>query len=165
MSDMTANPTSEHETLEAELTPDGARLSGELSHTTRLMSFDDLLDKPTINGHVLSEGLLGVDLDLVTFDARTTAEWSEDPTSVSQENVLYIYTDYETVTKDGVNYNVAGFKLGDGMAYIVDLPFLTTKYDSHVANTTSHITQSEREFWNNKCRPVVDNETLILTIL
>ena len=63
----------------------------------------------------------------------------------------------------------AGLKIGDGKAYVIDLPFLNDTsgidFDQHINNTTIHITNEEREFWNNKinCRDTVISETLFLT--
>lgn len=87
---------------------------------------------------------------------------------------IIIYDDKGT-TDDGES--IPGIKIGDGMAYVVDLPFvgdddraivaerlgeLTTTLDDHINNRLIHITDSERNFWNAKlnCR-VNDEETLI----
>ena len=101
--------------------------------------------------------------------AKTTAQWAANPNLVSQENVFYIYTDYKTVEKNGTTYNIPAAKLGDGNAYVIDLPFMTVDEETfmnHVNNTTIHITAAERDFWNNKERSYIDpndTETLVLT--
>lgn len=84
--------------------------------------------------------------------SKTTAEWSADPTLISEKDALYIYTDYKE--KDGVV--IPGIKIGDGFAYVVDLPF----------STDVGITDEERAFWNNKVTAFIDpfdDEVLVLT--
>lgn len=51
----------------------------------------------------------------------TTEEWAGRKNLVSQEGALYIYSDYYT---DGDGKTHAGLKVGDGKAYVVDLPFV-----------------------------------------
>ena len=95
-------------------------------------------------------------------ERRIELYWNAQVTLVSESNAVYIYTDYQTI--DG--HSVAGIKVGDGMAYVIDLPFLDTIYARHIQDEVRHITQSEREFWNNKNRAymsLTDTETLILT--
>ena len=95
---------------------------------------------------------LETDLDnRITFIIRTTQEWQQWGREISQPGIFYIYSDNETLVD---NKKVPGIKLGDGLAYISDLPFLTDyvaeKLLEHINDSTIHITQQEREFWNNK---------------
>ena len=94
-----------------------------------------------------------------TFDLKscnvicdTTAGWALKGSTISEEGFIYVYTDYQTV--DGVN--IPGVKIGTGNAYIVDLPFIDQIYATHIADTVMHITQEEREFWNNKVTCYID---------
>ena len=96
----------------------------------------------------------------------TTANWNAQTTMVSEAGAIYIYSDYSTV--DGVC--VPGIRIGDGMAYLADLPFASQETLSiltrHINNTDIHITAREREFWNNKVTSVLDRldaENLVLT--
>lgn len=91
----------------------------------------------------------------------TTAEWAERTSLVSEKNAFYVWTDYKQV--DGEN--IAGMKLGDGLAYVLDLPFLDAQFQSHAADTDIHVTSAEKAFWNAKNRGFVTDETLILTDL
>jgi hypothetical protein len=91
---------------------------------------------------------------------NTTAGWNAQTTLVSEEGAIYIYSDYDEI--EGTP--LAGFKVGDGLAYVVDLPFIDAKVQSHMADDDIHITPAERTFWNNKNRGRVDGENLILTI-
>lgn len=80
--------------------------------------------------------------------SHTTAEWeSLGATTVSESGVLYVYTDYK---QDESGKNIPGFKMGDGNAYVADLPFSSAMFDMHMNNTDIHITAAEREKWNNK---------------
>lgn len=86
--------------------------------------------------------------DKVTCILKTTAEWNLDNTLLSQKGVFYIYTDYESKEVDGDTIYIPGIKIGDGLAYVVDLPFLTDALadaiTNHVNDRTVHITQQER---------------------
>ena len=141
--------------------------------------YEDLINKPAINGNVLSGDKTGAELGLISeadlsdeLASRgivpaqilfgTTAEWNSQTGLVSGLNKVYVYTDYKSV--DG--HNIAGFKVGDGLAYLIDLPFADEIYARHVDNDIRHITQAERESWNNKNRAYIslsDPEHLILT--
>ena len=95
------------------------------------------------------------------FFAKTTAEWNADRTIVSQANVLYIYTDYKTITKDGQTYNIPNAKFGDGNAYLIDLPFVAMDDEAiynHISNTSIHVSQQDRSNWDEKVRCYLDPE-------
>ena len=98
----------------------------------------------------------------------TTAQWNAERTLVGENEAIYVYTDYKTYSDvNGNTIKVPGIKIGDGHAYLVDLPFLAANekdFLDHVNDHTVHITQAEREFWNNKVRSKAEGENLILTI-
>ena len=116
-------------------------------------------------------GKLGIIFDTkLNFESMTTAEWATQTQIVSQPNTVYIYRDHRTKSDgNGGTINIAGFKLGDGQAYVVDLPFLNVDeetFNEHVNNSLIHITDAERTFWNNKDRCYIDTqntETLVFT--
>lgn len=91
------------------------------------------------------------------FDTRimskrdTTANWNSNRTFVPLKGEIIIYTDRETDSEGNL---IPGIKIGDGVVPAVDLPFvdvvLREKILEHIANQEVHITQQEREFWNNK---------------
>jgi hypothetical protein len=101
------------------------------------------------------------------FYYDTTENWNKLTDLISEEGSYYVYTDY--LVKDGLKY--PNLKIGDGKAYVVDLPFIAVNEQqllSHVNNQEIHITQAEREFWNNKVTSYVaatDPENLVLTKL
>lgn len=95
----------------------------------------------------------------------TTANWNSQIDLIGKENHLYIYSDYKIV--NGVP--VPAMKVGDGKAYLVDIPFLDgngTQFEDHIQDTNVHIQDGERIFWNNKVTCFIsqgDNETVVFT--
>lgn len=83
----------------------------------------------------------------------TTENWNANPGLMSEEGILYIYTDY---LKDKEGRDIAGIKVGDGKAFLIDLPFTCEIWEDHIKDAVRHITQKEREFWNNKVRCYID---------
>ena len=81
------------------------------------------------------------------YTYMSTAEWDEQPPMVSEPGALYIWSDYR---QDEQGHNIPGIKVGDGNAYVKDLPFQDEGYLSHILNTDIHVTAEEKEFWNNK---------------
>jgi hypothetical protein len=78
----------------------------------------------------------------------STATWNSKPKTLSKEGYIYIYSDY----RDGK----PAIKIGDGKAYLIDLPFTDDEIVEHINNTVIHITQEERNFWNDKVRCYID---------
>jgi hypothetical protein len=64
---------------------------------------------------------------------------------------------------------IAGLKIGDGTSYLIDLPFVTDKMASillnHIGDNSAHLTDAEREFWNNKITCYLDHNDLENLIL
>lgn len=94
---------------------------------------------------------------------HTSAEWAALTSYIPKKGEICVWSDYRVV--DGVKY--AGIKVGDGLAYAVDLPFVGGEYadllTEHIEDTVVHITAAERLFWNNKVSAEYGNETLILS--
>ena len=107
----------------------------------------------------------------------TTANWESAPTFIPLKGEVIVYSDYATETVNGVLVDIPNFKVGDGLAYVVDLPFvnddLRETLSMHLLDTAAHITSAERAFWNAKVRcyigteteqsAIVENEELIFT--
>lgn len=91
---------------------------------------------------------------------NTTKYWNSHRDLITKRGYIYIYSDYMTIDEQ----NVAGIKVGDGSSYLIDMPFIDKLYYNHVNDMVCHITQAEREFWNNKVRCYeVDDHTLVFT--
>ena len=104
--------------------------------------------------------------DLAQIYYNTTEGWNSQQGLIGKRNALYIYTD--AVEEDGKN--IPNFKIGDGSSYLIDSPFITTMVMKdlidHTSDTTAHVSQSDRERWDNKVRAYhspVDAENLIFT--
>ena len=107
-----------------------------------------------------------IELTTEIYSGRAV-EWDANPNLIGKRNCIYVYTDYIT-KQDGTL--IPGLKIGDGQAYLIDTPFIDQQYLEHVQNQVIHITQREREFWNNKVsidqKPefLVDEENLVFKI-
>lgn len=126
-------------------------------------NYNDLQNLPELNGVVLKGNKASEDYYLPKVIFNSTEYWNSTPSLISEQNTIYVYTDYKQ-TQDG--YYIAGIKVGDGSAYVVDLPFIDTLIEQHMTDATIHVTPKEKEFWNNKVNVVDDarlvNGTLIL---
>lgn len=93
----------------------------------------------------------------------TTEQWNSQPDLIGTKNVVYVYTDHET-NEEG--QPIPGFKVGDGLAYLIDLPFNDDLMLQHINNLMIHVTEEEKAFWNNKVTAYINaenTEELILT--
>lgn len=63
----------------------------------------------------------------VAVISKTKAEWAQVPQMMSVNKVLYVYSDYrqeeDSVTHETIN--IPRIKIGDGVSYVADLPFVT----------------------------------------
>lgn len=86
-----------------------------------------------------------------------TATWNSQAQLVSQQGYIYIYSDHQ---QDSSGNDIPGIKVGDGNAYLIDLPFSTKLIDEHIADAVAHITSAERDFWNNKVTCYIDDNNI-----
>ena len=88
------------------------------------------------------------------IQVNTTAYWNSQRGYVPRAGDFIIYTDYNTIEKEGHIIYVPGIKVGDGKAYVQDLPFLDDSTSealiAHINDDSRHITEEERTRWNNK---------------
>ena len=115
--------------------------------------------------HYINEQLEGK----ANIQMKTTQEWNQDRSLISQQNTFYIYSDRNTKVDEqtGKVINIPGIKVGDGSSYLIDLPFIDDLFYSHINNLDIHVTLAEKQFWNNKVRTQdseIDNQNLIFTI-
>lgn len=96
----------------------------------------------------------------------TTANWEDNPLFVPFSGEFIVFSD-AFQKKDGTL--LPGVKVGDGSTTVLELPFISSDFeeiqdiiDDHINNTVVHITQEERERWNDKvdCR-YDEDETLL----
>lgn len=92
---------------------------------------------------------------------NTTAAWNAQGLLVSEPDTLYIYTDHQI---DSQGNKIAGIKVGDGNAYLIDMPFTDEVIMEHINDNVRHITAAERAFWNNKVSCyLADGDRVIFT--
>lgn len=95
----------------------------------------------------------------------TTANWNSRLNFVPKQGDLIFYSD-KIIDNNGIS--IPGLKIGDGSTYCVDLPFIGDDIflalNSHISDQIVHITDEERNKWNNKinCEDFIVDEILIL---
>ena len=99
----------------------------------------------------------------------TTANWNAARSFIPMRGEIIIYTDHSSMDDGyGNMINVPGIKIGDGSAYLIDLPFvgadvryqILTELREHSGNTEIHVTGIEKEFWNNKLNYTINDGNL-----
>lgn len=126
--------------------------------------YNKLRNKPQINSVTLQGNITLQQLGLRSILYGTTEEWNSQNNLIAEEGVVYIYSDYQTTTIDGVEKTVPGIKIGDGKAYLIDIPFITQVTQQalfqHISNSEIHTNSSEKNFWNQKITSFMDNQDL-----
>lgn len=110
-------------------------------------------------------------LEFSNIMSGTTEYWNDKPQLIPKKDTIIIYTDYQSKEEEGNIINIPGIKIADGLAFLIDQPFIDEDIrkvvSSHINNSDIHITQQEREFWNNKVRCYLDTleqDNIIFTI-
>ena len=109
----------------------------------------------------------------ISMKHDTTANWNKAVNFIGLPGEIIIYDDrYSFQIEEGGETKtvyVPGIKICDGLAYLVDLPFIdyitNSTLSQHINNTAIHVSAADRTFWNNKMNADedLDGETLILT--
>lgn len=101
----------------------------------------------------------------------TTYNWNNAITFIPLKGEIIIYTDRsEKDDGNGNKIKTPGIKIGDGNAYLIDLPFvgedmaerILEQLNDHVNNQMVHVTSEDRAFWNAKLNCDIEEETMIL---
>lgn len=126
-----------------------AEIEHKIIDLTRLGEYDLLLKE-----YIKQKGLDSIKVN-------TTAAWTLQTDYVPPIGQLVIYIDGNVV--DGKNY--PKFKVGDGNAYVVDLPFTEGEFEAtltdHINNATLHFSEADREKLANSVILSLDGENLI----
>lgn len=90
-----------------------------------------------------------------SFIIKSYSDWQQEGYKISKQGQFYLYfPDHE-----GQDIKM---KIGDGLAYIVDLPFVTDFLENtittHINDGVIHISSAERSYWNSKVSVGVDSE-------
>jgi len=145
MSDIIANKGS----ISGEIEKGKALHAGEVARNTGgTHNYENLINLPEVNGETLIGDKSSEDLHIVAV--KTSAEWEELTTLQSRQGEIYVYSDG---AEDTEGNPIPMIKIGDGNAYVVDLPFATA--------TDIRITDEDIQNWNNKVSVRADGETLI----
>lgn len=130
------------------------------------IDIDDSLSPISVNpvqNKVITKALQEMQAEISDLETvvlfGTTAFWNGQPELITKENCLYVYTD--GFTKDFKN--IARMKVGDGISKLIDLPYTDVVYYDHIEDPVVHITQEERDFWNNKVSCYTNGENLVFT--
>lgn len=144
---------------------DGEHTWNELEYiTSQGITVDDELSPVSVNpvqNKVITQTIQSIEDELGLIKSRvmygTTAYWDGQPELIAKENAIYVYT-------DGFPreiHNIVRFKVGDGQSYLIDLPYTDMVYYDHISDPIIHITQEEREFWNNKVSCKIEGENIV----
>lgn len=99
----------------------------------------------------------------------TTAYWNSVVGFIPKPGEIIIYDDYSSIEQNDTSIPVPGIKIGTGNAYVQDLTFVgqdvAERILSHINNTGIHVTEQEKQFWNNKINIIdsIQDETLQIT--
>lgn len=107
-------------------------------------------------------------LDNTTIRYNTTQYWNSQIGFIPKPGEIIIYADYKSAVVDGNPAYIPAIKIGTGNAYVQDLVFVggdSGDMDedllfAHIADTIVHITQAERDYWNNKLN-VTDTQEVV----
>lgn len=73
---------------------------------------------------------------------------------IPDEGQIIVYLDYRSKEVDGRTVYIPGVKIGTGNAYVQDLAFIdegiAEDLMAHITDSEVHVTQFERNKWNNK---------------
>lgn len=132
----------------------GLSSSGELSGGVQLpytiADYEQLTNLPEVNDITLIGNKTSEDLNIVA--CKTSAEWAQLTTLQSVKGEIYIYSD---AGEDADGNPAPKIKIGDGNAYVVDLPFVDA--DAHDIRITDAMIAS----WNDKVSVRVAGDQLI----
>lgn len=140
-----------------------------LSDGSQTIDYNKLSGLPSINGVTIKGNLTAEDLSLSSSSINTSDGWNLKKTYVPKRGEIVIYLDRSII--DDIAY--PGVKIGDGNAYVADLPFigddtmiaLLSAIRDHVGNLDIHVTSEEKERWNNKLNYEIHGEELTFTKL
>lgn len=146
---ISGNITSESVVNGGALQPKGSVQGGAISRNQGgTKDYERLTNLPQVNDVTLIGNKTSEDLHIVA--CKTSAEWAALTTLVSMPGEVYVYSDGGT---DAQGNPIPMIKIGDGNAYVVDLPF-TTAIDFR-------ITQADIDNWNGKVSVRIEGDRLI----
>lgn len=103
----------------------------------------------------------------VKLKTDTTENWDNAKDFIPLKGEIIVYSDYSTTEQDGKQVFVPAIKVGDGLAYVVDLPFVSDPNSSseiqqalynHINNTVIHVNSDDRDHWDNNISVDISEE-------
>lgn len=89
----------------------------------------------------------------IALTRDTTANWDSKRDFIPMRGEVIVYMDAGHKSDgNGGTINVPRFKVGDGQAYLIDLPFV---------GEDANVTPEDIAFWNNKLNCTLAGEILI----
>ena len=134
--------------LYGSVSPKGQIRGGIAKNTGGSDDYNRLRNHPYINDEEVIGNKTSEDLHIVA--CKTSAEWAALTTLVSMPGEVYVYSDGGT---DAQGNPIPMIKIGDGNAYVVDLPFATA--------IDFRITQADIDNWNGKVSVRIEGDRLI----
>lgn len=110
----------------------------------------------------------------ISHKSDTTAHWNAARTFIPIRGEIIIYTDHGQMDDGYGNLiNVPGIKIGDGQAYLIDLPFvgaeeryaILQELRQHTSDLSIHVSPEDREKWNNKLNYSIHDGNLVFNRL
>lgn len=89
----------------------------------------------------------------------TTENWNKAINFIPLRGEVIVYSDYYQIENDGETKITPAIKIGDGLAYVVDLPFVSDPEStqaiqeqlySHINNSLIHVSDNDRTSWDDK---------------
>ena len=146
------------------------KLEDEFAQSSHTHPIDSEISSTSVNPlenraihRAIAQAVESLQLNRPEVFFNTVAGWNAQSSLVGRTNTIYIYTDYQ---EDESGNPIAGIKIGDGNAFLIDAPFLDEIYLEHVNDTDIHITDAERQKWNEKVRcyySLTNSETVVFT--
>ena len=110
----------------------------------------------------------------IRHKSDTTEHWNAVRTFIPLRGEIIIYTDHGQMDDGyGNTINVPGIKIGDGQAYLIDLPFvgaeeryaILQELRQHTSDWSIHVSPEDREKWNNKLNYSIHDGNLVFNRL
>lgn len=93
-----------------------------------------------------------------------TSEYWDSQSYIPPVGEIIVYTDKSSKEVGDETVYIPGLKIGSGNAYVQDLAFVDDRVSDmlsdHINDMIAHVTQAERDRWNNKLN--VDDHTEVV---
>lgn len=93
----------------------------------------------------------------------TKEYWSQQLGFIPKKGAIIIYTDYTKQYSGETTVDVPNFKVGDGKAYVVDLPFsnddLRMAIRTHLEDASIHLSEDDRDKLENSVKTSIKTQS------